>query len=176
MLHNFIKLSITAILTVLLSACATLDDLRQAEQKGNEFQQHLSKDYLRFAEYEASKHDWTDSRYFTKKGLAAAAGDDVQPEGFERWRHSDAHKTELAKAREELMEMLDGKNGRERFPTLAARAQANFDFWLDKMEEKQEADIKRYHTHYKEAMDELKAKLHKPAKKPAKRVKRKAGK
>lgn len=124
-----------------LSACATftagpeLQSLREAEPKGAAFSQALSREYLVLANFEADEMvDWRDAQRFTRKGLRAAMGEMVPPEDFGRWRIPAGQMPTLAAARARLMAAL-GAGAPDAAPVDAARAQANFDCWVEQQEE-----------------------------------------
>lgn len=124
-----------------LSACATitagpeLQSLREVEPKGSAFSQALSREYLVLANFEADEMvDWRDAQRFTRKGLRAAMGEMVPPEDFGRWRIATGHQAALSAARARLMAAL-GAGAPKAAPNDAARAQANFDCWVEQQEE-----------------------------------------
>jgi OOP family OmpA-OmpF porin len=103
------------------------------------FNQALTSDYASFAtSLQQEQHDWKDVDYFSRKGMAASAGERVPPEDNQNWliplEVPDGFRTELAQSRQRLVAALDG-GGRERAPAVAARAQVSYDCWVERMED-----------------------------------------
>jgi OmpA-OmpF porin, OOP family len=102
------------------------------------FNQALTSDYASFATALHEQQDWNDADYFSRKGIAAAAGDRVPPEDNQNWliplEVPAGFRTELAQSRQRLVADLDG-GGRERAPAVAARAQVSYDCWVERMEQ-----------------------------------------
>ncbi len=126
-----------------LSACvstSSLDDLAGTTPTGSPFTQQLFRDYAYLANSVASpaSHDsgsWLDqdvdlfgdsddsstlAEAFATKALIAAKGIEVDPE--------PSVDGESASARARLIQALI--NGKDRYPTDAARAQTDFDCWM----------------------------------------------
>jgi OmpA-OmpF porin, OOP family len=109
-----------------------------APQTPTSFNQALTKEYAAFAgALQDEFKDWADTDYFSRKGLAARDGS-VPPESNSNWliplEVPDKFRSELAQSRERLMAALDG-GGRDRLPLVAARAQARYDCWVERMED-----------------------------------------
>jgi OOP family OmpA-OmpF porin len=103
------------------------------------FDQALAHEYAGLATHLSQvDHDWADSDYFSRKGLAAASGKTVVPEENSNWlvplEVPLQTRTELATGRQRLVAALDG-GARERNPVLAARAQERYDCWVERMED-----------------------------------------
>jgi OmpA-OmpF porin, OOP family len=132
------RLGAVATLTGLLTSCAhmDIDDLKKAEQKGHEFTQNLTKEYLDFAMRETDKYnDQLDASHFAVKGIQAAAGLHVLPENPDVWGIADQGALgELHKYRERLMFALH-KSGKVIDPALAAQAVVLFDCWVEEQAE-----------------------------------------
>lgn len=120
---------------ITLSACAgqTLDNLRKAEFKGSEFQNHLAKRYQMFAEKEADQYDWVDAGHFADKGLSLAYGNMVEPEDPNMRDVPDSKLLELEVAREELVMIV--QQFHQSKPSLTADAQYYYDCWVEEQEE-----------------------------------------
>ncbi len=125
----------------LLGACTTADltELKGTTLPDQPFQATLAAEYRNFAVWEAEQYDWPDSQHFARKGLSAAAGEVPAPELLENWRLPAGELDALARARRQLVELLDG-GARERAPELAAKAQFLFDCWVEQQEENWQFD------------------------------------
>ncbi len=119
---------------IALSACvstSSLDQLSGTTPTGSAFTQALFQNYAYLARSFGESGDTTGSLFdtasdssalaeaFATKALIAAKGTEVEPEPAS----SDA-----AASRDRLMRAL--AEGKDRFPTDAARAQADFDCWM----------------------------------------------
>jgi len=134
-----------------------------ALSEGHDFNGSLARDYSAVASRRAQDKDWTDADYFARKSLAvhngepvapeyaaitdnppaldpsevsAMAGSSVEPHTWLIPGNGDPNATEpatLNAARERLVAALDA-GGRIKFPTLAARAQALYDSWIERSE------------------------------------------
>jgi len=160
------KLSLTlsaSALSLMLAAPAhamfgyDVKDARQSEFAGESFDQQLARQYKSFALSEADDMvDWIDADHFARKARAAAAGATPQPEQVDDWRLDVNDASELAEARSRLIAALDG-GARSTHPNAAARAQANFDCWMEQQEEDwQYAHIQACKRGFQAAMAELK--------------------
>lgn len=116
-----------------LAACQTysLEELRKAEPKGNEFQQALAKEYLQLASEDERNYNWSGSWHFADKGLFAAYGNDVGPENISDWNIPEDRKADLEKARDDLLTALRPEVVTAH-PELAARAYRYFDCWVER--------------------------------------------
>jgi OOP family OmpA-OmpF porin len=106
---------------------------------GATFVESLAYEYGGLATYLSSKeNDWADSDYFSRKGIAATHGDVVVPELNSNWliplEVPLKTRGELNDGRTRLVTALDG-GARERYPALAAKAQARYDCWVERMED-----------------------------------------
>lgn len=119
----------------------------------------LASEYATLAASLDREGDLVDADYFARKGLAAGAGTQVQPEDNANWgiplEQPYGFRTKLAQARARLMTALDG-GARVAAPALAARAQVNYDCWTERMEDNwQTAQNGACATAFLAAMDEL---------------------
>ena len=158
---------IALLLSPLLVACASLDELKRVEPKGSPFAIALSKEYRAFSESEADQYDWADSQYFAEKGLKAAYGKVLEPEPLEAWDLPPDMLPRMKNAREQLMAALNTDNIANK-PKEAAHAQFLFDCWVEQQEENwQDTDIASCRDEFYEVLDKLtKPEEEKPA--PAK--------
>ena len=142
----------------LLAGCASnIEQLRNTTPSGGtSFTQALASEYRDFTLFEADEmYDWPDADYFARKGLAAAGGEVVLPEDLANWDLPQSHVGELTDARSRLISVLDG-GARDSNPTVAARAQAKFDCWVEQQEENHQADhIAACKAEFEEAMAQL---------------------
>jgi OOP family OmpA-OmpF porin len=111
----------------------------QQAKPGGTFVESLAAEYGTLAGNLATKdNDWADSDYFSRKGIAAGHGDVVVPEQNSNWliplEVPLKTRGELSDGRQRLVAALDG-GARERFPALAAKAQARYDCWVERMED-----------------------------------------
>ncbi len=126
-----------ALLGPLLAGCAVpeLATLERTEAVGSAFTRAMSREYLRFARFEALEmRDWLDARHFARKGLVAAAGVAPMPERPAEWRLGEAAQPRLAAARDRLAALF-AAGLRQRAPEIAARAQLGLDCWIEQEEE-----------------------------------------
>ncbi len=117
------------------------DEASRPADAGN-FAQELAYHYAGFTDLlthsgHTSPGDWVDVDYFARKGQAAARGEIVPPEQNSNWaiplEQPYNFRTQMAQARVRLVNDLD-RGGRDRFPGLAARAQVDYDCWLERTE------------------------------------------
>ena len=126
----------------LLAGCVGQDVelLNNTEAVGSPFTQQLAAEYRDLANFEAFEmEDWTDADFFARKGLAAAAGENVEPSVLADWDLPEEFVPELTDARARLVAALNG-GARESFPIEAAIAQAKFDCWVEQQEENHQPD------------------------------------
>ncbi|HEV8016484.1 MAG TPA: OmpA family protein [Stellaceae bacterium] len=107
-------------------------------QNPTNFTAALAGEYTALAASLDRAGDVVDADYFARKGLAAGKGAAVPPEDNANWaiplEQPYGFRTKLAQARTRLMAALDG-GARDRAPALAARAQARYDCWNERMED-----------------------------------------
>lgn len=145
----------------LLAGCVSdIQQVRTVEATGSPFTRALTEEYRQFAIFEADEmYDWTDARYFARKGLAAAGGEVVLPEDPAAWDLAEDKVGEITDARARLVAALDG-GGRDQVPELAARAQGRFDCWVEQQEEGHQADhIAACRDEFFKALEEMEAAL-----------------
>lgn len=123
------------------AAATNIDDMRTAQAAGQSpFLQALTDEYRQITIFEADEmYDWPDADHFARKGLAAAGGDIVLPEELANWDLPPDKIDELTAARGRLMQQLD-TGARDSKAELAARAQADFDCWVEQQEENHQPD------------------------------------
>jgi OmpA-OmpF porin, OOP family len=111
----------------------------QQAKPGASFTESLAAEYgTQAGDLATQAHDWADSDYFARKGLAAGRGDVVVPEQNSNWliplEVPLKTRSELNESRQRLVTALDG-GARERYPSLAAKAQERYDCWVERMED-----------------------------------------
>ncbi len=122
---------------VVLASCVGLDVQRinGTDISGDSFSQNLAREYRDLANFEANRMmDWRSAELFARKGLAAAAGDQVEPFTLSDWNLPQASVPELTDARARLMNVF-ARGAREQHPVEAATAQAKFDCWVEQQAE-----------------------------------------
>lgn len=131
-MRKWVRKTICASMALALAGCAThsLEELRQTTPRGTPFQNALSQYYLKFAEEKERRYDWYAVSHFADKGLLAAYGNEIGPEEFAGWDIPDNKRSELEKARADLLAVLTPDN-REVRPDLSAQAQFYFDCWVN---------------------------------------------
>mgnify|MGYP000536639279 CR=1 FL=1 len=99
------------------------------------FEHSLANEYRRLALYEADDMvDWIDAERFAQKTLASARGEIVEPERLEDWRLAEAQLPALQSSRHRLLRAFE-RDARILAPHASARAQAQFDCWVEQAEE-----------------------------------------
>lgn len=126
---------------------------------GANFQQALAKEYTDLSGQLTQQNDWVDSDYFARKSLAVSKGQDSPPEFDTNWsiplEQPFGFRTQIRNERARLLAALDG-GGRTNKPAVAARAQAKFDCWVERMEDDwQSAKDGPCYRDYMAAMAEL---------------------
>ncbi len=159
-----------------VSACTNfkthseIEALNEVQAVGSPFTQHLANEYRDFANNELNANmDYPDALHFARKGLAAAAGENVMPEPIADWNLLPRHMEELTTARGRMIVAFD-LGAREIAPQQAAIAQARFDCWIEEQEENwQDDDILHCKNQYKEAITALESMLqpYQPVPEPA---------
>lgn len=124
------------------------------------FEHSLAAEYRRFALYEADDMaDWIDAEHFAEKTLASARGETVPPEDLADWKLGDAQLPALQSSRARLISAFE-RDSRILAPHASARAQAQFDCWVEQAEEgHQTDDIAACRTGFLNAMLEVDAAL-----------------
>lgn len=154
----------TSVLAV--SACSGIDSysevekLNAVEARGSTFTRALANEYRLYSNTQLHDYfDYPDALHFARKGLAAASGENVLPEPVTDWNLDEFHSKQLAAARSRLIIAYD-YGARESSPELSAKAQAQFDCWIEVQEEywtDQSADECR--LGFQSSMDEIEAQL-----------------
>lgn len=103
------------------------------------FNRALAREYLAYAAFKASvRKDFIDARHFARKGLRAARSDDaeiVQPEVLSRWNlNSEKAVPRFIRWRDKLIAAVARHRSGPK-ATLAAKAQARFDCWVERASE-----------------------------------------
>ncbi len=146
----------TALLVVACAGTGDLEELQQTEATGSAFSKALTAEYTAFATREADvEYDWPDQKFFARKGLRAAKGEEPAPEEVRDWDIDEPEVSEIQDARTRLVTALDD-GGRANHPAEAAKAQARFDCWVEQQEEAwQAADIAACKGEFETALAEL---------------------
>jgi OOP family OmpA-OmpF porin len=142
----------------LLAGCAgqANHDLSMAESStptGSAFNKALRLEYLSISRRELDEADRANSRHFSAKASTAASGKAVAPDDFATQHVWPEYKDELTNARGRLMIAL-GRPSVNARPDLAAKAQANFDCWMEEAAEPwwQPADLAFCRNNFETAM------------------------
>ncbi len=133
-----------------------------APKSPSSFTDYLATEYVALATNLSQQGDVTDADYFARKSLAAGQGQVVQPENNATWaiplEQPYGFRTQLSQARARLVAALDG-GARSRAPALAAKAQARYDCWTERMEDDwQHAQNGPCRSDFLAAMDQLEGK------------------
>lgn len=134
---KFLKFAIAAAFLPLLAACAAGPDTaatKMMANAGSAFNKALQMEYVALAEAEAKEYDTEDAFFFNNKALAAARGEDVQPQEIKERTIKGDVVYELEAARQGLRAYLVS-GSKDYAPAESARAQAMFDCWLQEQEE-----------------------------------------
>jgi len=150
---------VSALCTVLIAGCASpakrdVASAESATETGSEFTKNLHKEYTVMAKRELAEADSESASYYAKKASMAASGTKMAPEELPAKLNYD--KAELQKARPQLIQALSSPKAEKR-PDLAAKAQVNFDCWVQEAEEIwwQPEDRKFCKTNFEAAMKDL---------------------
>lgn len=137
-----------------------VDAVRSQTDARDGFEHSLAAEYRRFALYEADDMaDWIDAEHFAEKTLASARGETVPPEDLADWKLGDAQLPALQSSRARLISAFE-RDSRILAPHASARAQAQFDCWVEQAEEgHQTDDIAACRTGFLNAMLEVDAAL-----------------
>jgi len=147
--------------TAALAGCATghtVDKARTVDATGSAFTQALAGDYSELAVYEADEMgDWRDANTYADRSLRAADGNAFPPVKPGTRGVGGEHLAELRQARGKLMDAFD-KGARSDHPKLAARAQSQYDCWVEQQEEAHQADhIAACRQGFKTALKDLRS-------------------
>ncbi|WNJ98212.1 OmpA family protein [Thalassospiraceae bacterium LMO-JJ14] len=167
---KFFKFAIAIALLPLLAACAAGPDIASTKamsNKGTPFHMALQNEYIALAQAEADEYDIEDAVYFNNKAIAAAKGEDVQPQAIKERKITGNAQWELEAARQALRgELLSG--AKDWAPLEAAKAQAMFDCWLQEQEEgDQPKDIDACKSVFDASLAKLEKMRPRPMAKPA---------
>ena len=136
-----LRIALAAAALVLLSGCAgmMLEEAETTAAEGNAHDRALRDSYLELSTVEYNEGDYGNSDIFAERSMAAARGEDVQPEAIgERDLPSETVGALLA-ARQRLVAALAGGAAQTK-PTDAAEAQVAFDCWMEEQEENRQPD------------------------------------
>ena len=141
------KFGLCALLLAALTSCQSFEgalsvdkEMKKAQMAGppsGAFDAALQKEYNAIAEREYAEADWEHAGLFARKAAAAGNGEAVMPEEPANWELPEDKTQVFADARSSLMDALDG-GGRDKAPSEAAIAQANYDCWIQETETKNE--------------------------------------
>lgn len=125
-----------------------------SDAKGTEFTKALADEYYHFASSEEYvMFDDLDAAYFMKKAVKVQDGCPVMPEHLDGWNLPNHTVPELQAARDRLIHAM--QHGAQTIaPQMTAKAQANFDCWVEQQEENWQAeDIKACRDTFYVSMD-----------------------
>ncbi len=127
---------------VLSAGCAEYEvrKLHDMTPQGSSFSKALADEYKGFSTHEIrARYDDPDAAHFAMKGQDAAAGlgEKVMPETLADWALPTTTMPEFKKSRARLVSALKC-NGRDKAPVLSAKAQSNYDQWIEQAEERWE--------------------------------------
>ena len=109
---------------------------------------------MQHAEYEYAQMDYRDAMFHAQKAMAAARGEQVQPQPVGERILTSQHAQELSAARERLVAALGAS--REARPEAAGRALGLYDCWIEQQEENfQPDDIAYCRDGFQAALAEL---------------------
>lgn len=136
---KLLSIALVSVCAALLVGCAgqANHDLAMAEAStptGSEFNKALHQEYLTIAKRELDEADPANSLHYSGKASMAAAGKAVAPDDFATQHVLPEYRDELANARGRLLTALGGSSAKAQ-PALAAKAQANFDCWMEESAE-----------------------------------------
>ena len=146
---------------VTLAGCVTghgVEKARDMQPQGSGFSAELAKNYRELALFEADeREDWMDANLYADMAMRAGEGETFPPRDPREWGVPGDALPELRSARSDLMAAFEGKT-RQNHPVLAARAQADYDCWIEEKEENhQPDDIARCRDGFREALTKLRA-------------------
>jgi len=152
---KFFKYTLAIALLPLLAACAggpNIEATKSMANKGSAFNGALQQEYIALAMAEAEEWDMEDAHYFNNKALAAAKGDDVQPQAIKERKITGDARWDLEAARQALRASLLA-GSKDYAPKESARAQAMFDCWIQEQEENDNpADVAACMNGFNEAL------------------------
>jgi OmpA-OmpF porin, OOP family len=157
------KIALFSICGAVLMGCAgsagkAVSTAESTTPTGSEFNKALHREYVDIAKRELAEADPRSAEYYANKAVAAASGRPVAPDDFSTYRVHPEYEAQLRSARSKLVAALNSPAATTH-PDLAARAQANFDCWMQEAAEPwwQPEDRKFCQTNMDEALDALAA-------------------
>lgn len=140
----------------------TLRSTMIRQNQNTAFENALAEEYKKLALYEADEmHDWPDAGTFAKKSLAANEGYKPVPEQLTNW-DLEFGEERLSDARMRLTALM-ARGADDKAPQLAAKAQANFDCWVEQVEEGWQFDhIELCQSQFQQATLQLEKQLGEP--------------
>ena len=171
---KFFKYTLAIAILPLLAACAggpNIEATKSMANKGSAFNGALQQEYIALAMAEAEEWDMEDAHYFNNKALAAAKGDDVQPQAIKERKITGDARWDLEAARQALRASLLA-GSKDYAPKESARAQAMFDCWIQEQEENDNpADVAACMNGFNEALAKVEGmRLAMKAKAPMKKM------
>ena len=171
---KFFKYTLAIAILPLLAACTggpNIEATKSMANKGSAFNGALQQEYIALAMAEAEEWDMEDAHYFNNKALAAAKGDDVQPQAIKERKITGDARWDLEAARQALRASLLA-GSKDYAPKESARAQAMFDCWIQEQEENDNpADVAACMNGFNEALAKVEGmRLAMKAKAPMKKM------
>ena len=147
------------------SANPDLEAARNAPPPADAFDAALQQEYIDVSQTELDEYDFEHADLFARKAIAAANGEDVQPEDPGDWTLTKEMAGQFYAARGRLLLALDN-NGRTAAPADAARAQVMYDCWIQEQEIANEGhqpeDIARCQDAFEEALAKVQEAIAEP--------------
>ncbi|MEB3701913.1 OmpA family domain protein [Candidatus Bealeia paramacronuclearis] len=111
-----------------------------SDAKGTEFTKALANEYYQFGQSEENiMYDDLEAAYFMKKANKVQDGCPIMPEYLDGWKLPNHTVPELQAARDRLIFAM--QNGAQTIaPQMTAKAQANYDCWVEQQEENWQFD------------------------------------
>ena len=138
-MNTFLKLTAASGMLAFLAGCASATDIGNVGTArslkpgvaASNFTKALAKDYATYAVFEADDEgEWGHGGAFARKAIAAAKNADVEPEDVAQWSIPKDRVAVLNQARAKMMDKFS-QGGKKSYPHFAARAQAQFDCWVE---------------------------------------------
>lgn len=145
---------ITLVAATALSGCAAQWNFDEVGQMPTDqaYLEAAKKEYLNIAKVEYSESDYSDSSYFLGKARMAANGENPAPQMVGEREIADPFVADL-KAAYDALASLSGPKAWNKAPAELARAQAQYDCWLQEQEEGFQSDhIQACRSEYEKAM------------------------
>jgi len=148
-MNRFLKPIMIGLGVLALGACETtggagdtalFEQAQGACPSGADFNAALCSDYVQLATEENNPYadytvDAADRDFYANRAIAAAGGQTVLPTDVAaRQPFGTEPQDDVSDARNRLMAALDG-GGRTKAPAAAARAQSQYDCWLEQLQE-----------------------------------------